>query len=69
MADLGIEAAFGVHIRDDGYSVVPLEFGPHVYDEFLTIRRAYDINKRATGDWKIPGTGYVGAPYAEEEAS
>ena len=69
MADLGIEAAFGVHIRDDGYSVVPLEFGPHVYDEFLTIRRAYDINKRATGDWKIPGTGYVGVPYAEEEAS
>lgn len=69
MSDLGIEAAFGVHIRDDGYSVVPLEFGPHVYDEFLVIRKAFDINKRAEGNWKIPGTGYVGAPYVQEEVA
>jgi len=66
MADLGIEAAFGVHIRDDGYSVHRLEFGPAIYDEFLCIRRAFDINKRASGDWKVPGTGYVGAPYVRE---
>jgi len=67
VSDLGIEAAFGVHIRDDGYSVVPLEFGPHIYDEFLVIRRAFEINKRAEGNWKIPGTGYVGVPYITEE--
>jgi hypothetical protein len=60
MADLGIEQSFGVHIRADGYDCYPLAFGPDVYDEFLTIRRAFDINKRANGDWKRPGTGYVG---------
>ena len=67
LADLGIEAAYGVHIRDDGYDVYPLEFGPAIYDEFLVIRRAFDINKRAEGNWKIPGTGYVGAPYIKED--
>ena len=56
----GIEAAYGVHIRADGYDVVPLEFGRAVYDEFLTIRRAFDIKKRSDGDWKRPGSGYVG---------
>ena len=55
-----VEAAFGVHIRADGYDVYPLAFGPDIYDEFLTIRRAFDINKRAEGDWKRPGSGYVG---------
>jgi hypothetical protein len=40
--------------------VHPLRFGRDVFDEFLTIRRAYDINKRAKGDWKRPGSGYVG---------
>lgn len=60
MADLGIEAAYGVHVRADGYDVYPLEFGPHVFDEFLCIARAYHINKRANGDWKVPGSGYVG---------
>lgn len=56
----GIEAAYGVHIRADGYDVYPLAFGPDVYEEFLTIRRAFDIKKRSDGDWKIPGSGYVG---------
>jgi len=62
MADLGIEESYGVHIRSDGYDVLPLAYGADVYDEFLTIRRAFDINKRANGDWKRPGTGYVGLP-------
>lgn len=60
MADLGIEESYGVHIRADGYDVYPLAYGPDVFDEFLCIRRAFDINKRANGDWKRPGTGYVG---------
>jgi len=60
MADLGIEATFGVHIRADGYDVHPLKFGPDVFEEFVTIRRAFEINKRADGNWKQPGSGYVG---------
>ena len=56
-----VKAAYGVHIREDGYDVYPLEFGPRVFAEFVTIRNAYDINKRAEGNWRIPGTGYVGA--------
>lgn len=60
MSDLGIEESYGVHIRADGYDVYPLAFGRNVYDEFLCIRRAFDINKRANGDWKTPGSGYVG---------
>jgi hypothetical protein len=53
-------AAFGVQIRADDYDVAPLAFGPHIYDEFLTIRRAYDVAKRGRGDWKRPGSGHVG---------
>jgi hypothetical protein len=60
MASLGIEESYGVHIRADGYDVYPLAFGTEVHEEFLTIRRAFEINKRANGDWKRPGTGYVG---------
>ena len=55
-----VNAAYGVHIRADGYDVYPLEFGPQVFQEFITIRNAYDINKRAEGNWRIPGSGYVG---------
>ena len=58
-----VKAAYGVHIREDGYTVYPLEFGPQVFAEFVTIRNAYDINKRAEGNWKIPGSGYVGVPH------
>ena len=54
------EAAWGVHIKDDGYDVYPLKFGPDVFTEFVNIRESFEINKRAEGDWKIPGTGYVG---------
>lgn len=60
MAALGIETAYGIHIRADGYDVYPLAYGPEVYDEWLAIRRTYDINKRAEGDWRQPGSGYVG---------
>jgi hypothetical protein len=66
MAKYGIEASYGVHIRPDGYSVHPLKFGPDVYAEFLTIRHAFDINKRAEGDWKKPGSGYVGRAIESE---
>ena len=67
MADLGIERSFGVHLRADGYDVHPLPYGPEVYAEFLTIRSAYDINKRAVGDWRRPGSGYVGVSEQNEE--
>lgn len=55
-----MEASFGVHIRADGYDVHPLVFGPGVFDEFLAIRRTFDANKRAEGNWKVLGSGYVG---------
>jgi hypothetical protein len=57
-----VEASYGVHIRADGYSIIPLEFGPDVFAEFVVIRRAYDINKRVEGDWREPGSGYAGLP-------
>ena len=67
MADYGIDSAFGVHIRADGYDVHPLRFGPDVFGEFLTIRSTFDINKRAEGDWRTPGSGYVGCAVQTEE--
>jgi hypothetical protein len=54
------DAAFGVQIRADGFDVYPMAFGPEVYEEFLVIRRTFDAVKRGRGNWKIPGTGYVG---------
>lgn len=54
------DAAFGVHIRPDGYDVAPFAFGPAIYDEFLVIRRAYDIAKAGRGDWRTPGSGHMG---------
>lgn len=56
------DAAFGVQIRDDGYTVQPFVYGRHVYEEFCVIRRTFDIAKRGRGDWKRPGSGYVGLP-------
>jgi hypothetical protein len=63
------DAAFGVQIREDGYTVAPFEFGPHIYDEFVTIRQTYDIAKRGRGDWKRPGSGYVGIPIVTEASA
>ncbi|MGN6245147.1 MAG: hypothetical protein ACTHQ3_15955 [Motilibacteraceae bacterium] len=54
------DAAFGVQIRADGYDVHPLAYGPEIYAEFITIRQTYEIAKRGRGDWRKPGTGYVG---------
>lgn len=64
-----VEASFGVHIRADGYDVMPLAFGPAVFDEFVTIRTTFDVNKRMEGDWKTPGSGYVGVAVQNELAS
>lgn len=61
------DAAFGVHIRSDGYDVAPFEHGPHVYAEFLTVRAAFDIAKRVRGDWRQPGSGYMGLPIHPRE--
>jgi len=55
-----VDAAFGVHARSDGYDVIPLKYGPDVFEEFVAIRRTADIVKRMRGDWKIPGSGYAG---------
>jgi hypothetical protein len=60
VAALGIEQAYGIHIRADGYDVYPLKFGPDTFAEWLMIRQTYDINKRAEGNWRQPGSGYVG---------
>lgn len=62
------EAAYGVHIREDGYDVVPLKFGSDVFEEFVVIRQAFDINKRVEGDWKRPGSGYADLPLTWEGA-
>lgn len=50
-----ITAAYGVHLRADGYDVVPVEFGEHVFAEFLDIARVARIAKRAKGDRNTPG--------------
>lgn len=67
VSELGIEAAYGVHIRPDGYDVYPLRYGPDIFAEWLTIRAAYDINARANGDWRNPGSGYVGRAIQNRE--
>lgn len=63
-----VKASYGVHIRADGYDVYPLAFGPNVFQEFVTIRKAHDINKRAEGNWRNPGSGYVGVALERESA-
>ena len=65
MATLGIQASFGVHIRADGYDVLPLAFGPDVFAEFVHLKQSSDIIKKATGNWKVPGSGYVGKAWQE----
>lgn len=54
------DAAFGIHIRPDGYDVYPLAHGPEVVAEFHAIRAVYDIAKQGRGDWRKPGSGHVG---------
>ena len=65
-----VEVSLGVHIRADGYDVHQLKFGPDIFEEWLHIRAAFDINKRMEGDWRTPGSGYVGiAHQIGEEAN
>lgn len=66
MADLGIKESWGVHIRADGYDAYPLAYGPEIYAEFVTLLAASRINKRIAGNWKIPGSGYVGLSHQIE---
>ncbi|MYT30488.1 MULTISPECIES: hypothetical protein [unclassified Streptomyces] len=37
VADLGISAAYGVHLRADGYSVHPLDAGEETFQRFLDV--------------------------------
>jgi hypothetical protein len=67
LTELGIRGSYGVHIRADGYDVFPLAFGDSIYQEFLTLLAAARINKRAEGDWRVPGTGYVGRALQTED--
>ena len=69
MVDLGIEAAYGVHVRADGYDVYPLKFGDDVFAEFVHLRESGEIIQRATGDWRTPGSGYVGLAWQPEEGA
>lgn len=57
-----VEESFGVHIRPDGYTVYPLTFGESVFDEFVHLLESSRIIARAQGNWRVPGSGYVGLP-------
>lgn len=63
------DAAFGVHIRPDGYDVLPFKFGPEIHAEFVRIRHVYDVVKRMRGNWKMPGSGYVGVAVVKGETA
>jgi hypothetical protein len=55
-----VDAALGVHVRSDGFDVHELKHGPDVFAEWVIIRQTFDAVKRMRGDWKQPGSGYVG---------
>lgn len=46
VADLGIGAAYGVHLRADGYDVYPLEYSQRIFNEFLHIAYVAKTTKR-----------------------
>lgn len=69
MRTFGIKESYGVHIRADGYDVYPLAYGPDIYDEFVALLASARIIKRARGDWKVPGSGYVGVALQPQEAT
>jgi hypothetical protein len=62
----GIEAAYGIQIRADGYDVLPLRSGTEVYEEWVGLLESSRAIARAQGNWKIPGSGYVGLPIEPE---
>jgi hypothetical protein len=37
-----------------------LTFGRTIFEEFVHLRRAADLITTARGDWRTPGSGYVG---------
>lgn len=55
-----------VHLREDGYSVVPLKADDSVYQDFRHIAYVANAAKRAKGDRSTPG--YVGEPLAAPAA-
>ena len=62
MEPVGIQAAYGVHLRADGYDVYPLEFSDRVFNEFLHIAYVAKTTKRMKG--------YVGdATYPDQQGS
>ena len=62
-----VDSAYGVHIRPDGYDVYPFKFGTHIFEEFLAIKAVSEIKTRMDGDWRKPGSGYVGQPITKGE--
>lgn len=66
MGTYDVAESYAVHVRDDGYTVYPMEYGPQVFEEFLDLARSAKILKRAEGDWRTPGTGYVGVPVTND---
>ncbi len=69
MSDLGICESYGVHIRADGYDVIPLKYGPDIYAEFVTLVNASRINARCSGNWKVPGSGYARIAWQKGDAA
>ena len=53
-----VQAVRAVWLREDGYEVKPLEFGPHVYKEFRHMCMVAAAAKRGKGSKTAPG--YVG---------
>ena len=43
-----VDATFGVHTLPGQAVVYPYEYGPHVYEDFLTCRAAYRVKLKAT---------------------
>lgn len=55
-----IDFCAAVHLRPDGYDVIPVKADDDVYAEFLSIKAVADAAKRAKGNKTTPG--YVGDP-------
>lgn len=55
-----ITSAYGIHISERPTVAYPLRFGKEIHEEFVTIAQTYQIKRRMEGDWRTPGTGYVG---------
>lgn len=65
-----VERAYGVHIRTDGYDVFPLEFGEHVFREFLAIAEVARIAKRAKRtQYQLGYVGLAAIPVNQEGAA